>query len=36
MKRLIATALCAAMVMGTMTGCGNNATSGGAAGDDPM
>ncbi len=35
MKRLIATALCAAMVMGTMTGCGNNATSGGAAGDDP-
>lgn len=35
MKRLIATALCAAMVMGTMTGCGNNATSGGVAGDDP-
>lgn len=35
MKRLIATALCAVMVMGTMTGCGNNATSGGAAADDP-
>lgn len=35
MKRLIATALCAVMVMGTMTGCGNNATSGGAATDDP-
>ncbi len=35
MKRLIATALCAVMVMGAMTGCGNNATSGGTTGDDP-
>lgn len=35
MKRLIATALCAVMVAGTLTGCGNSATSGGAASDDP-
>jgi len=35
MKRLIATALCAVMVAGTLTGCGNSATGGGAASDDP-